>query len=185
LANKNDCFCLFITGYKWRHYKKEREEAEVQKAGKAPKKTKTAKEKEHDYEREYKDDCAVIEHLCATGLKEGEVIYARDMYPEAAARVARTMKCAVNDVFPIEKVDQREGLRTLLFLLLQVCIIVNEGEALDSLEGGLHHLWKTFHKIVKDEKDAKNRNKEVYWSLAHHMFNLTVGFQNTDVSTVF
>lgn len=150
-----------ITGYKLDFYTK----------------TKTqGKKKPNQYEEEYLDDFAIIEQIIEATGNPDETFEAGGLFWNIISYLETMFKTenGIQDAFPVHSKDPKDGLRLILFLMLQVCIVSNGAE--DDLEEDLDHLWKTFNKLMKDKKE------NVYHALAHHVVNVTVAFQKEPVS---
>ena len=135
-----------------------------------PEKTKSKKA----YDEEYQDDLAVIEiitgQVCNT---EVENFYFRFMHNDILELTLLETDDHLEDVFPDD--DRKDGVRSILFLMLQVCIASQGG----NLKEDLNALWKVYSRMLAAEKPL---GEDKYCSLVHHVFNLALIFQEHPVS---
>jgi hypothetical protein len=124
------------------------------------------------YEEEYQDDFAIIEYIVEKSGKEGEEFCFGYMQKDWLKSFDDWHDVITKEeAFPVT--DKKEGLRVLLFLMLQVCIVSGGGD----LKEDLGALWQVYKSFLKE---PKQNNK--YWPLFYEMFNLTVAFQQEEVS---
>ena len=128
-----------------------------------------------EYEAEYQDDFAIINIIVEKTGYPGEEFYFGYMHKDKLRsfddwHVGTTKETA----FP--QTDEKEGLRVLLFLMLQVCIVSGGGDIKEHLGA----LWRVYNSYLNLQEQILQGNK--YWPLIHHMFNLTVAYQEEEVS---
>jgi hypothetical protein len=123
----------------------------------------------------YLNDFAVIEEIIRQTGEEGETFYFEAMHQEITGSLEQVFVTTEDAPKKTLEKDPKDGLRAILFLMLQVCIVSKGG----NLEEDFGALWKTYHKIMKDQKST---GTSTYCSMVRNLLNLTVGFQNEQVS---
>jgi hypothetical protein len=160
--------CLYCTGYKKCWYNE---------YGKTTKMT-------LDY---FKDDFAIIENIIeSTGVDKNEQYTFASMFTNLIEKVKDQYfpNESLADLYPNNDNDVRDGLRVILYMVLQLCIIAYSTHP----EYELKEFWKamTFH--IQVEKQPRGGTKSlplcVYGQVFRHMMTLIVGFQDEPVSNI-
>jgi hypothetical protein len=128
-----------------------------------------------EYNEEYQDDFAIIEKIVGWVGHNGETFHFSRMFKDILAPLEEMFwDESVKEVLPND--DDKDGVRGILFLMLQVCILSGGRNPRQDLTA----LWRTY-KLFLEEKMLKP-SENVYYSLGHHLLLLTVGFTHHEVS---
>lgn len=131
---------------------------------------------------EFKDDFAIIEQIIeSTGVDKQEGYSFASLFGDIIEKVQDQYfnNETVKDQYAGNQDDKRDGLRTILFIVLQMCIMAYS----ENVETDLTEFWKTMNFYVKKES-GKVWPLCVYAALFRHMMTLTIGFQNEPVSYI-
>lgn len=128
-------------------------------------------------EAEYQDDFAIIEQIVLKSVRLDPKPYEfQNMYGDILP-ILHTMfpsKDGLDGAFPPSEY-YGGGLRSLLFLMLQVVIVSQSVNPIDDL----NMLWKVYGKFMENDKKHLPRKKSgLYNQNFHDMFNLIVAFQD-------
>jgi hypothetical protein len=127
------------------------------------------------YNEEYQDDFAVIEKICKVVGHQGETFYFLRMFKKKLAPLGNILfDKTLIEVFP--SVEDKDGVRVILFLMLQVCILCGGGNPREDFTA----LWRSYKSFLENKLLKPDEN--VYIPLVHHLFMLTVAFQGNEVS---
>jgi hypothetical protein len=128
---------------------------------------------------DFKDDFAIIEKIIeTTGSDKNEGFTCASMFPNIIEKVQQqfVVDHTLEDCYPSNN-EKRDGLRTLLFMVCQMCTIAYSSRT----ELDLKVFWKTMNFYVQKER-RQNWQLCVYGQVFHQMMTLTVGFLNEPVS---
>ena len=157
-TDQNANMLLSITGYKLDFYKTDKTQTKSTDA----------------YEEEVLDDLAIIEVIIQRTMECGGPFYfgrmCRPILVYLETRFKKEGKTMI-DGFPPQ--DAKEGLRALLFLMLQVCIAYKGV----SFQDDFGALWTTYAKLLHNMQHSN-----FYHDLVHNVFYLSVAFQRDCVS---
>jgi hypothetical protein len=145
----------------------------LEEAGNEDKRTNT------QYGEEYSDDFAIISELIDKTVKNGDQMDAKPLFKDIVSDLESLFTIQGNP--PPFPDGGHDGLRVLLFLVLQLVIVWKSSD----LEKDLSALWRVYVKFLKNEKQEMKivpYEGPIFCHLAHHVLNLTVGFQNEEVS---
>lgn len=129
----------------------------------------------------FHDDFAIIENIIeSTGEDENEQYSFASMFTSSILKVQQ-------QYFPTESLedypannskDVRNGLRTILFIILQMCTIAYSCNS----EHDLKEFWKAMSDHYVNNDCGKDWPLCIYGQVFHNIMTLTVGFQNEPVS---
>ena len=130
---------------------------------------------------DYMNDLCIIEEICKTTGDPTEIFPFYPMFKEYLDQLERFFpdKGAIKALFHQKGKNDKEGLRAILFLMLQVVICSH----LEKWDDALNQLWATLAKCLTDEP-GKMGDNHIYHHLFHNLINLTVGFSDCEVSVV-
>lgn len=134
----------------------------------------------------FNDDFAIIENIIeSTGVDKNEQYTFASMFTNLIEKVKEQYfpNESLADLYPNNDNDLRDGLRLILFMVLQLCIIAYSSHP----EYELKEFWKAMAYNIQPEKQPRGGIKLplcVYGQVFRHMMTLTVGFQDEPVSNI-
>lgn len=139
--------------------------------------TRKGEKTQRQYEEEWCDDFAIIEIIIMSTGREGETFHFDRMHRGMVQSLQDMFPMIDDDIVIFSDDDPKDGLRAMLFLMLQVCIVLKGS----SLKEDFGSFWKTYQKMLKDKKRRKEM-KNVYCPMVKHLFSLTMAFHDELVS---
>lgn len=131
---------------------------------------------------DFKQDFTVIEEIVQNTGTPCETFYFGDMFPSIMTNLHNVFYADLvtkDDVDTTSVLSWKDGFHTILFLILQLCIISHSSHVVDDL----NTFWKAFDEFVLKERHLPDHLHH-YGNLFHCLNCVSVGFQNVQVSHI-